>query len=231
MVTSEYIDLSLIKNQNKLAVMISNFFEKDELELIDLSKIEKSNRDIDEIQYIYYNKKFENDRSIKIIDTLILDSFPAARYVTIRLEVGDMIQLDYKCRYNKNIISQLNALFARMYNYKNWKSEKDDHIIRSHIIQNYSNSMKKDLSSEELEEVKFIIIYLVNDGSIKNDNNFNYDFSIGNFNFNITSNPMGIVKFSYKNKKDVFWKKIFVNKNDVGISSIELMIQQALNQI
>jgi hypothetical protein len=91
--------------------------------------------------------------------------------------------------------------------------------------------MKKDLSEEELEEVKFVLMYLVNDGSIKNDNNFDYDFSIGNFNFNIKSNPVGVVRFSYKNKKDIKWNKIYVNKNDVGIASIELIIQEALNQI
>lgn len=231
MVTSEYIDLSLIKNQNKLAVMISDFFTKEELESIDLSKIEKSNRDLDEIQFIYYNKQFEGGKSIKIIDTLILDSYPAARYVTVRLEIGEMVQLDYKCKYCKNIINQLNVLFGKVYNYKYWKSEKDDHIVRSHIIYNYSKNMKRDLTEEELEEVKFIIVYLVNDGSIKNDNNFDYDFSIGNFNFNIKSNPVGIVRFSYKNKKDIKWNKIYVNKNDVGIASIELIIQQALNQI
>ena len=36
---------------------------------------------------------------------------------------------------------------------------------------------------------------------------------------------------NYKNKKDIKWNKIYVNKNDVGIASIELIIQQALNQI
>ena len=231
MVTSEYIDLSLIKNQNKLAVMISDFFTKEELESMDLSKIEKSNRDLDEIQFIYYNKQFEGGKSIKIIDTLILDSYPAARYVTVRLEIGEMVQLDYKCKYCKNIINQLNVLFGKVYNYKYWRSEKDSQIIRSHIIRNYSESMKSDLTEEELEEVKFIIIYLVNDGSIKNDNNFDYDFSIGNFNFNIKSNPVGVIRFSYKDKKDIKWNKIYVNKNDVGIASIELIIQQALNQI
>lgn len=231
MPTIDYLDLSLIKNQNELAVKIANFFDKDELNLIDLSKLEKTNRDVNEIQFIYYNKSFENGKSIKIIDTLILDSYPAARYVTVRLEIGEMVQLDYKCKYCKNIINQLNVLFGKVYNYKYWKSEKDDHIVRSHIIYNYSKNMKRDLTEEELEEVKFIIVYLVNDGSIKNDNNFDYDFSIGNFNFNIKSNPVGIVRFSYKNKKDIKWNKIYVNKNDVGIASIELIIQQALNQI
>ena len=227
----EYIDLSLIKNQNKLAVMISNFFDKDELNCIDLSKIEKSNRNLDEIQYIYYNKKFESGKSIKIMDTLILDSYPAARFVTVRLEIGEMVQLDYKCKYCKNIIEQLNGLFGKINNYKYWKSEKDDKIIKSHIMSNYSNRMKKDLSEEELEEVKFIITYLINDGSIKNDNNFKYDFGVGDFSFDIESNSVGIIKFSYKNKKDIYWNRIFLDKNNVGLSNINLLIQQALNQI
>ena len=98
-------------------------------------------------------------------------------------------------------------------------------------MSNYSSKMRKELSEEELEEIKFIITCLVNDGSIKNDNNFNYDFGIGKFSFNIESNSCGIIKFAYKNKKDIYWNKIFVNKNDVGIANINLLIQQALNQI
>ena len=231
MSSSEYIDLSLIKNQNELAVKIANFFDKDELEYIDLSKLEKKNRDLDEIQYIYYIKEFENKKSIKIIDTLILERYPAARYVTIRLAIGEMEQLDYKCRYSKNIINQLNTLFGRAYNYKFWKRKDDNHIIKSHIITEFSNEMKLLIPEEDLNEVKFVITYLVDDGSIKNNNNFEYDFSIGNFNFNLTSNSVGIIKFSYKNRKDVYWNKIYISKTDTGISNIDLIIQQALNNI
>jgi hypothetical protein len=229
--SSEYIDLSLVKNQNELAIMIANFFDKDEIRVIDLSKLEKVNLDLDEMQYIYYNKKFEGGKSIKIIDTLILDRFPAARYVTIRLEIGEMVQLDYKCKYNKKIIEQLNILFARIYNYKYWKRDDDDHIIKSHIMNRYSDEMRKIFSNEELEEIKFVITYLINDGSIKNDNDFNYDFGIGGYEFNIESNPVDLVKFSYKDKKDVYWNTIFFIKNDTGISNILLLIQEALNQV
>jgi len=227
----DYLDLSLIKNQNELAIKIANFFEKDELNCIDLSKLEKSNRDIDEIQYIYYTKEFDNGKTMKIIDTLILDTFPAARYVTIRLTIGEKEQLDYKCKYSKNIIQQLNLLFAKVYNYKFWKQDKDDHIIKPHIIDEYSKTMKKNLTVEDLEEVRFVITYLINDGSIKNNNEFNYDFSIGNSEFIVESNSVGLVKFAYKNKKDANWKKIYFAKNDVGISYINLILQKALNNV
>jgi hypothetical protein len=227
----DYLDLSLIKNQNELAVKIANFFTKDELNYIDLSKLEKENRNLDQIQYIYYSKDFDNRKSIKIIDTLILDSYPAARYVTIRLSIGEMEQLDYKCKYNKNIISLLNQLFARAYNYKFWKRSDDDHIIKPHITKEYSDKMKKELSVEELEEVRFIITYLIDDGSIKTDNEFAFDFVVGKFNFYIESNSVGIIKFNYKGKKDMYWNRIMFSKTDTGVANINLLIQQALNNI
>ena len=231
MPTIDYLDLSLIKNQNDLAVKIANFFDKDELNLIDLSKLEKTNRDVNEIQFIYYNKSFENGKSIKIIDTLILDSYPAARYVTIRLSFGDIEQLDYKCKYSKNIIIYLNQLFARVYNYKFWKRKDDDHIIKPHIMKEYSNKMRADLSSEELEEIRFVYTCLIDDGDIKNHSEFNYDFSIGNYDFNILSNSVGIIQFSYRGKKDIYWNKIMFQKTDTGVANINLLIQQALNNI
>jgi hypothetical protein len=227
----DYLDLSLVKNQNELAVKIANFFTKDELNYIDLSKLEKENRNLDQIQYIYYSKDFDNRKSIKIIDTLILDSYPAARYVTIRLSIGEMEQLDYKCKYNKNIISLLNQLFARAYNYKFWKRSDDDHIIKPHIMKEYSDKMKKELSVEELEEVRFIITYLIDDGSIKTDNEFAFDFVVGKFNFYIESNSVGIIKFNYKGKKDMYWNRIMFSKTDTGVANINLLIQQALNNI
>jgi hypothetical protein len=231
MPTIEYLDLSLIKNQNELAVKIANFFDKDELDLIDLSKLEKTNRDLDEIQFIYYAKEFENGKILKIIDTLILDSYPAARYVTIRLCLGDIEQLDYKCKYSKNIIIYLNQLFARIYNYKFWKRKDDDHIIKPHIMKEYSDKMKKEIGSEVLEEVRFVYTCLIDDGSIKNHNVFNYDFSIGNFEFNIISNSVGIIKFSYKGRKEIYWNKILFLKTDTGIANINMLIEHALNNI
>ena len=227
--TSDYIDLSLIKNQNKLAIIISEFFDKDELDCIDLSKLEKCNRDINEIQYIYYYKEFEDGKSIKIIDTLIMDAFPVLRFVTIRLEYNKMMRFDYRCNYSKNIINQLNLLFARVYNYKCWKADGDDHIIKSHIIKSFSDKMKKDLSSDQLEEAEFVITYLISDGSIKNDNEFDYNFSIEEFDFNILSNSVGLIKFSYKSKINSYWNSIFFTKTDTGISNIALLIRQALN--
>jgi hypothetical protein len=229
--TVEYIDLTLIKNQNKLAEKIANFFTEDEIYFIDISKIEKSNRDLDEIQYIYYSKTFDNNKSIKIIDTLILDSFPATRYVTIRLSIGEKEQLDYRCNYSKNIITLLNILFARVYNYKFWKLKDDDHIIKAHILNNYADILRSKLSGEELEEVKFVLTYLINDGSIKNDNEFYYDFGIGDFEFNMFSNSAGIISFAYKEKEAIRWNKIFFAKTDTGLSNIGLIIQKALNQI
>ena len=58
MSTINLIDLSLVKNQNELAIKIANFFTRDEFKIIDLTKLHKSeNRGIDDIEYIHYYKK------------------------------------------------------------------------------------------------------------------------------------------------------------------------------
>jgi hypothetical protein len=225
----EFLDLSLIKNQNTLAIKIANFFDKEELDLIDLTKVNNENRDIDSIQYIYYNKEFKNKKSIKIIDTMILDIFPACRYITIRLSNGDIEQFDYKCKYSKNIIKILNSLFAKVYNYKYWSGEFDKNIIRSHIVNNYSKKLSSDVDKETLEEARFVITYLINDGSIKNNNNFSYDFSINKKDFHIESNEYGQVQFSYRNNENEKFNRIYFDKTDTGISNINLIIEQALN--
>lgn len=224
---NEYLDLSLQKNQNELAVKISNFFDKDEALTIDLSNLEKANRSVDEIQYLYYTKKFPSGKEVKIIDTLLLDRFPAIRYVTIRLSYKEQEQLDYNIKFNKNILKQLNIVFAKMCNYMYWASNGDNAIIRSHILENFSKHMQLDISSETLEEAKFVINCLISDGSIKSDNNFVYDFSISKIDFHVESNTLGIVKFGYKLTTGVIYNMINFVKTDTGISYILYVLEQA----
>ena len=218
-------DLSLIKNQNELAIKIAKFFTIEELDDINISNVHKKNRNLEDLQYVYYSKEFDNDKSVKLIDTLILDIFPAYRYVTIRLSIGEKEVIEYRCKFCKNIIKQLYSLFARIYNYKNWSTDIDS-INKSHIINNFIKRISLDVDKETLEETKFVVAYTINNENIKNDD-FNYDFSISNVDFHIESNEYQI-SFSYKlpNKK---FNKIYFDKTDTGVSNISFIINQAIN--
>ena len=229
MSTINLIDLSLVKNQNELAIKIANFFTRDEFKIIDLTKLHKSeNRGIDDIEYIHYYKKFNNEKELKIIDMLLLDASPVSRYIIIRLINGPE-QLDFKCYYAKNMVKLLNALFTRAYDYKCWKSDGDEKIIRSKIIKNYSDKLGSDLSKEELEEVKFVLSYLTDQGKINNNTDFNYDFGIGKFEFNIESNDVGLIRFSYKEKVTPYFNSIYFTTTETGLANINLIIEQALS--
>jgi hypothetical protein len=229
MSTINLIDLSLVKNQNELAIKIANFFTRDEFRIIDLTKLHKSeNRGIDEIEYLHYYKKLSTDKELKIIDMLLLDASPVSRYIIIRLINGPE-QLDFKCYYAKNMVKLLNSLFIRAYNYKCWKSDGDEKIIKSKIINNFSNKLSSELTKEELEEIKFVITYLTDQGKIKNDTDFNYDFCIGKYEFNIESNDAGLIRFSYKVKKDPYFNSIYFTTTETGLANINLIIEEALN--
>ena len=229
MSNNNLIDLSLVKNQNELAIKIADFFTKDEFRIIDLSQLHRSgNRNINEIEYMYYYKRFDENKELKIIDMLLLDIYPATRYIIIRLIDGPE-QIDFKCRYTKNMVKLLNAVFVRAYNYKCWKSDEDDKIIKSKIMKNYTDKLKSDLNKEEIEEVKFVLSYLTDQGKIKNNNDFNYDFCIGKFEFNLESNSAGLIKFSYREKKTIYYNSIYFIKTNTGLSNINLIIEQALN--
>ena len=229
MTNKDLIDLSLIKNQNELAIKIANFFTKEEFKYIDLTKLHKnSNRDIEVIEYIYYDKTLESGKRLKLIDMLLLDVYPVSRYIIIRLTDGGE-QIDFKCKYSKNMVKLLNSLFTRAYNYKFWSSPEDENIIKSKIIKNYSLKLKSILTSEELEEVKFIINYLIDGKAIEKNKDFKYDFALDNYEFIIESNDAGLIRFSYKDKKELNYNSIYFTKVDTGLSNINLIIEQALN--
>ena len=98
MSNNNLIDLSLVKNQNELAIKIADFFTKDEFRIIDLSQLHRSgNRNINEIEYIYYYNRFDENKELKIIDMLLLDIYPATRYIIIRFILENTIDSTSIC--------------------------------------------------------------------------------------------------------------------------------------
>jgi len=222
---NNYINLSYIKDQNELAVNLSNLFSIDELINIKLEEINLKPRDINKIEEIYYEKEFtESKKVFKIIDIMILDNYPAKRYIVLRISIKNKVQIDFKCRYSKNIIKYIAQTLAKCYNYLLWKNDNDTKIIKSHIMTNISNTISK--FNIDFNELKFILNYLF----IQYENNelLDYDFSISNYEFEVKSNKLNIVKFGFK--IDDNWKYVFLQNNNITISNINFIIDELIGE-
>lgn len=223
----EYIELSLIKNQNNVAICLSEFFSIKELEKINLSNISYNPRENkDNIVNILYNKKFnETNHQIQILEILSNDQFPSKRYLDIRLLSGKRFQIDIKCKISRKIISYLNIIVAAALNYSNYKSEYDKVFIRKNIINNFSKEFSKDASLEALEEIKIILDYINNDG---HPDNYTYEFKIENIDMKIIFSEFGYIKLDYINTDTDIHKYIYCRENKTNMSNLSLIVEKAL---
>ena len=87
--TNNYLDISLMKNQNAIAAKLAFSFSVEELESIDISAISfiESKRDISKPVNVIYSRKFDEveDRSFEILDIFLLNTYPIVRYINIFL--------------------------------------------------------------------------------------------------------------------------------------------------
>lgn len=220
-----YINLSYIKDQNELAVNLSNLFSINELIYIKLDEVNIKPRDINKIQEIYYEKEFSESKKVfKIIDTMILDNYPAKRYIILRITISNKIQVDFKCKYSKNIIKYIAQTLAKCYNYLLWKNDNDIKIIKSHIMGNILDIVSK--FDIDFGELKFILNYLFI--QYENDGLLDYNFSISNYDFEVKSNNLDIVRFGFKSNNE--WKYVFLQNNNVSISNINFIIDELIGK-
>lgn len=221
----KYLDISLLKNQNIIALKFSELFSVEELETFDFNNSEiSSKRDVSQPVKVVFTKEFD-DRSVQVIDTMLLDIFPSVRYIDIRFAQGDYFQLDFRCKYSKKIINHLMIIIARAINFSMHKSKQDKFIVKGNIINNFSKQLAKEVKSlDTLRELKFISEYISNNNSILIDNNFKFNFEVDGIKFKVITDA-NTIRFEF-NKEDSIHYIYFV-KNKIGVSSISLIIEKA----
>jgi hypothetical protein len=227
---SDYISISSVKNQNKIALKLTEFFTIDELNYLDFSSLQYpvKNREINDIISIFYNATFKSEKAIQLIDVLILDEFPIARYIDIRLMQGKKFQIDIKCKYTNKSIYYLSIILAKAVNFSNYKNNNDKTYRKNNIIDNYCNKVSKLVANKKyLDDVEFILDYIVYDDSILLNDNFEYDFCVDNLQFYI-SIKLSCIKLNIQeiNTKENY--SIYILRNKIGLNDILLIIEKII---
>lgn len=222
-----YLDISLLKNQNMIAVKLAENYSVEELEQINFSSIVlfESKRDISKPINIIYESEFAENRKIQLLDIFLLDAYPIIRFINLRILQSDYFQMDFKCKFNKKILNYLDIIVAKAVNFLKYKSKYDAKLIKNNIINNFASILANSMSLGGLEEIRFISEYVNADESILTQENFVFDFSIENVKFHVTAND-SLIRFSFiANDKEEY---IRVNRNKIGVSSISLIIEKAI---
>ena len=228
--TNNYLDISLMKNQNVIAAKLAFSFSVEELESIDISAISfiESKRDISNPVNVIYSRKFDEieDRSFEILDIFLLNTYPIVRYINIRFTRGGYFQMDYKCRYTKKISTYLKYVIARAINFRNYRSEHDFFIVKGNIYNNFAKLVSDTISLNGLEELRFVCDYLSTKSPILTDKNFSYKCQIEGFDFSIDTTDC-LLKIGFVDKMGKF-HYIYLYRTRIGLSSVNLIVEKAI---
>lgn len=221
-----YLDISLLKNQNFLAVKLSEYLSLNELENINLSNVivANSKRDISKPNNIIYDLELES-KSVQILDIFLLDIYPIVRFIDIRILQGDYFQMDFKLKYSKKIILYLNIVLAKAKNYIRYKFTHENSLIKGSIIGNYSSILADSLSMNGLEELRFVSEYITTDENVFADPSYKFNFSIEKINFKLSA-ISNILKceFIKDNKSNI----IYFVRDKIGLSQLGLIVEKAI---
>lgn len=227
---SEFVDISLVKSQNQIAVQAATYLSIKELESIDLSKVLYSNkRDIsDNCNRLYYIE-FDSGISLQLLDIITIDKYPVTRFTCIRICNGNFCQVDVKCKHSKKNISYFKLIISKALNFAQYKSSNDAIIVKKNIINNFSKQISSLISKDVLERIKFLLTVISTDNSILYNDNYQYSFTISNIKVLVNPYSSNIIKFTILDLESNIEKYIFLNRDEIGLSNIHLILQKALS--
>lgn len=222
----DFLDISQLKNQVKLAVMVSNLFSVNELiDLIDsLCNINIYNQDNTDRIEILLDKFYSNDKNVQLLDILLINKDPSIRYIILRIKNKSYFQTDFKFKYCNNLKGYLYIIFAKAINFLNYRSYGDTIYIYNNIVNNFAMELSKNNSIKVLEELRKMINYVSNEIDTLDDKVF--EFSIEEFKYRLIAKS-SIIRFEFEINNMVYY--YYLKKTEIGLSTLHLIIEIAIN--
>lgn len=218
----QYVDMSLLKNQNQLSHHLAKIFSLEELEDINIDNIRlySSIRDISEVVNSIYKKEFKSGFTFELQDIFILNRYPVIRYVSIKISKMDYYNIEIKCKNSKKLISYISIAIARAIDYLKYKDKDDDKIIKEHIIDNFAQLLSEKCTVESLEELIFVNEYIINSEECFNSD-YKFNFKLDGIDFFFYSSNH-LIKFGFENTF------IYFPKNKIGLNQSRIIVMKAL---
>ena len=230
-------DLSLIKSQNEIATHIGRLFTIEELESIDIEldtfflagNVSNSNGK-SEIEISLYSIEFKNNdknKKFEILEVIITNKNPIEIYMDIRISEGEYLDMDIKCKKDDHSIIHINTILAKALNFAKHRSFFDLFFMNKHIVDNFADKLSKKLPIEQLEELRIVAEYAISDKNILISTDYHKEFEITGIKYIIDSWKFNMIKFQFSIDNTTDY--ILLPKTKIGISTISLIIEQAIN--
>lgn len=219
--STNYMDLSLVKNQNCVAILFSEILSLSLLESIDLNQTEFNNK-----QYTILEKS-DNNCKLTIENRIYKETNkPIRKYFVILLDRSTIFHVELKCICRKRNFIYLNIITAKALNHLNWGDKYVRQIRDKFIMDAFAIEISNLFSKSQLEQFTDFITILSNDECILSNDEFSSEFNTDNIILSVTSFKSELLKFSIFYRDKLYY--IFFNRNKIGLSYICLEIEKAL---
>ena len=240
MTDTNKIDLSLVANQNKIAVSIAAFFEPEETEQISVDELSciLSQDAVAPCGCMEYSKEFDNGKAFQVHCIIDTSCFPNEHYTNIRLKKDATSQSDFKCNPNANNATYIDLILKKAINYDKFKSKDDLLYNQHHIVKNFTNTMIKKVGDKEQFYVK-IMQYIGALALIHNSDMDKYltrkDFALHTefegIKVTFTAVDTATFKLTYFNTETGEGDYCFFLRSRVGVNMAICIFERCLNKI
>lgn len=251
----ERIDLSVIRNQNMLGILLATYFSEDELidfnfsdlyfkaqqesstegthailnQLEIIHKADESETNFEEIYHLHFPSGIDF-RAINIVDHSVL---PFNKFLDIRICKANLYQFDIKCRLDSKNPLYLSIIVAKALNHNNFCLDKSSIFLisRKDSMEIFSRALAESTRGDVdcLIEAKDKLAKLDQDKLIDPNNiTYIYDFECGDMSFIIDNTHLGVIRIAFSSWEETSSHYLFLQKNKVGCSALILIIDKAL---
>lgn len=219
---NKYIDLSLVRNQNTVAVLFSEILSLSLLESIDLNRIKCNTRES------LLLEKSDSESKISVINKIGQDENNHLKhYFSLILDRTNIFHVELNCVYRRKNIIYLDIITSKALNHCNWGDKYTRQIQNKYIMDKFALNLSNLLSLSILKDLINFINLISNDDKILSNEDYKLDFNAGNGALiSIISFQSGLLKFSiFYSDKNYY---IFFSRTKIGLSYICLEIEKAL---
>lgn len=220
---SNCIDLSLVKNQNYVAVIFAELLSLSILESVDLNTIYYDPRNSIILE------KYDSETKLLIINKFDNN---LKRYLFIFIDKSDSFHSEIKCVCRKKNRTFIDIIVYKAINYLLWGNKYTRQIRNNHIMDNYAKKVYNIFDKGDTKELYNIINIISNDRTILSENKYKFEYNINDTNkllVSIISFDSGLLKFSIiQNDKEYY---IYFTRNRIGLTYLCLEIERILYKI
>lgn len=232
-----FLDISDFNNQVFVALQMAEIFTAHELEQLQFNDIIiPETRDINDPFEIFFDKLFQSDNRIQLVDLIANSNNRHERCMDIRIYKTNMIEIIIKCNFNTKFAIYVSDITCLAINYIKYGIQSSRSYNMAKLADNFTNiAVEISSNKNSMDNCRAMLKHLTTIMNDTNDDiykNFHYlkQFTKGNCSYNITVHNPQMLKFTLFNIDRRSSEYIFVPRTNIGVTILIGICKQIIEK-